>query len=369
MIDQKSVINLENVRQNPFCLDGVDIKTLSARPKLIVTNEPLQSLSPDISIQYIAAPALPEIFRKIFGGNSPVYSLFDWILNLISAFRLVRAMRQPETAALISLGKRSGSLYCFLSSFKMFQGGPVLAYRVLLPAKSGNLKTYLIKRSLCHAALIAVWSRTQIENYHRAFGIPREKFVFFPYKANHSMAEPKSLRVGDYIFSGGNSERDYKTLFEAVKGLSIPMIVSATKASVIRGLTIPENVILVAAEKIAFERLMAGSRFVALCVKENIIRGSAEATMLNAMWHGKPVVIADNNSASDYIEDGADGFIVPAGSAEQMRARILELWGDPQLIARIGEAARSKVNRLYTHEQYKTRIQTLAMLVFASPRR
>ena len=86
------------------------------------------------------------------------------------------------------------------------------------------------------------------------------------------------------------------------------------------------------------------------------------------MWHGRPVVIADNVSASDYISNGVDGFIVPAGNAEQVRRRVLELWEDPALAARMGEAARGKVARFYTHDQWKTRMQVLAALAFGQGR-
>lgn len=344
---------MDDVRQNPFCLDGLDVKTLKIRPRVIVTNEPFQSIFEEVSVKYIKTLSFP-----LFNG------LLDWGSALITAVCLILEMRRSGAVGLISLGKRSGSIFCFLNSFGWLKGGPVLAYRVLLPAHSGRLKTYFIGRSLRSVNLIAVWSRAQIENYHRAFGCPRSKFVFLPYKANHSRTSSVTLPVGDYIFSGGNSERDYKTLFEAVRGLSIPVIVSTTKPALIRGLVIPENVILVKTEKAAFERLMAGSRMLAMCVKEDIIRGSGEATFLNAMWHGKPVIVADNISAGDYIQDGVEGFVVPAGSAEQMRLRILELWKDPMLAAKIGEAGRCKVANFYTHHQHKVRIQTLVMLMF-----
>lgn len=366
MLNQKSP-SVDDVRRDPFCLDALDLKTLKARPRIIVTNEPFQPIMKEISVEYITPP-LFSLFRRVCARIPPASSLLDWIADLIAAVRLVLAVRLPGAVGLVGLGNRSGAIFCFFNSFKWFRGGPVVVYRLLLPARAGRLKTYLIRRALGNAAVNAVWSRSQIQNYHRVFGCPLDKLVFVPYKANHSKAASNPMPVGDYIFSGGNSERDYKTLFEAVRGLSIPVIVSTTKPALIRGLSVPENVILVSTEKVAFERLMAGCRMLALCVKGDIIRAAGEPTMLNAMWHGKPVVVADNISASDYIEDGVDGFIVPAGSAEQMRRRILEVWHDPVLAARLGEAGRRKVNSLYTHYQWKARMQALAMLVFECER-
>lgn len=361
-------LSIDDVQQDPFCLDGLDVKTLKKRPCVLVTNEPFPPIMDEVPVKYIALPPwviLRQICARIPLGNF----LLNWIEAFIVAVRLLLEMRRRDAVGLISLGERSGSIFCFFKSFKWFQSGPVLAYRVLMPASLWGLKTYLIRRMLRSANLIAVWSHAQIENYHQAFGLPREKFVFMPYKANHSEFASDPVPVGDYVFSGGNSERDYKTLFEAVRGLSIPVIVSATKPASTRGLVIPENVILVRAEEPSFERLMAGARMVALCLKEGILRGAGEATVLNAMWHGKPVIAADNVAAPDYIHDGVDGFIVPVGSAEEMRRRILEVWKDPQLAARVGAAGRSKVAGLYTHRQFKARMQALAMLMFGREKR
>jgi glycosyltransferase involved in cell wall biosynthesis len=343
-------MNLDDVRRNPFCLDRLDLKTLNRRPSVIVTNELFSPLIGEVPVRFIALPAARWLPR--------------WAAALVLAARLVLEMRRRDTVGLVSLGNLSGSFFCFLSSFGWLRGGPVLAYRALLPVTHGRLRAWLIRRVLRGATLIAVWSRSQIESYHRAFGVPRDQFIFVPYKANHSKSPALSMPVGDYIFSGGNSERDYKTLFEAVQGLSVPVIVSTTKPAAVRGLAVPENVILVNAVEPAFKRLVASARVVVLCLKGDIIRGSGEATLLNAMWHGKPVVAADDVSASDYIEDGVDGFVVPAGSAEQVRRRLLELWEDPALAARVGEAARRKAAGFYTHDQWKTRMQVLAMLAF-----
>ncbi len=356
-------VNVYAVQQDPFCLDRLDLNDLKKRSCVIVSNEPIDPVTEGVSIQYIA-PLPCSLLRKVCRLIPLVERLLDWMVAFYVAVRLVLAMKRPDAVGLISLGKRSGSIFCLLNSFRVFRGGPVLVYRILLRSYSSRLITRFIGRALRSVTLISVWSRAQIENYHRVFGIPRNQFVFVPYKANHSRTPSEPIPVGNYIFSGGNSERDYKTLFEAVRGLPIPVIVSATKSSAVQGLEIPENVILVGAKEPAFERLMAGSRMVALCLKGDIIRGSGEATILNAMWHGKPIVIADNVSASDYIEDGIDGFMVPAGNTEQMRRQIQELWKDPQLMARMGEAGRRKVASLYTHQQFVFRMQALAMLLF-----
>jgi glycosyltransferase involved in cell wall biosynthesis len=351
---------IDDIQQDPFCLDSFDPESLGVRPRVIVSNEPLAPMIDRVAVQSIQPPS-GALLRRVC-AMPLVGGLVKWLTAVHDAVRLVFAMRRRDAVGLISLGHPSGSLFCLLNSFGWLHGGPVVAYRLLVSERLGPVGRYFLGRALRNVAFIAVWSRVQIENYHRTFGWPREKFVFIPYKANHSQPSHSGdlLPVGDYLFSGGNSERDYRTLFEAVRGLPIPVVVSATKPGDAGRLTVPENVIFVRAEEPAFERLLAGSRLVALCVKKDIFRGAGEATVLNAMWHGKAVVAADDVSAADYIEDGIDGFIVPAGSVESLRRRIQELWENPGLAARMGEAARRKVAGRYTHHHHKVRMQALA---------
>jgi hypothetical protein len=196
---------------------------------------------------------------------------------------------------------------------------------------------------LRQSTIIALQARSSAESYSRTYGAPLEKFIFIPFKSNHSQtgaARSRPMPVGDYIFSGGDSERDYATLFKAVDGLPIPVIVSTSKASVLKGLSIPENVMVVRAMEPAFERLMAGSRIVVVPINKTIVRGAGEGTFINAMWHGRPLIAADNVAAADYIDDDRD------------------------FAERMAEAGRQKVTDFYTHKQFKQRMVKLALLLY-----
>ena len=67
---------------------------------------------------------------------------------------------------------------------------------------------------------------------------------------------------------------------------------------------------------------------------------------LEAMSHGCPVVAYDiKYGPREQIEDGVDGFVVPAGDQERLAERIVELLRSPELVQRIGGAARARVQR------------------------
>ena len=189
------------------------------------------------------------------------------------------------------------------------------------------------------------------------------KAVRSPYKSNHSKFPPITLQFGDYVFSGGNSRRDYRTLFEAVRNTDIPVIVSATNPNVYDHLDIPENVILIAAREPAFSRLMAASRFVVIPVLPNLVRGAGEASVCDAMWHGRPVICADNISAFEYIEEGVTGFVTPPGDAARLRERIVELWNHPEKTTEMGHAAYQAVTTCYTHAHFVRRLSALGAML------
>jgi glycosyltransferase EpsD len=59
--------------------------------------------------------------------------------------------------------------------------------------------------------------------------------------------------------------------------------------------------------------------------------------MGEAMWMGKPLVITDVSGATDIIRDG-NGILVPKGDSGALAAAIEELYLDPELRERIGNA-------------------------------
>jgi len=57
----------------------------------------------------------------------------------------------------------------------------------------------------------------------------------------------------------------------------------------------------------------------------------------------RPVVTSDVGDLPNAVQDGVTGLVVPAGDAERLAAALEEILADPELAARMGEAARSTV--------------------------
>lgn len=67
--------------------------------------------------------------------------------------------------------------------------------------------------------------------------------------------------------------------------------------------------------------------------------------LMEAMAAGVPVVGTRVGGASELVEDGVSGFLVPPGDAASLAGRLAELLCDVELRSRLGAAARAKVER------------------------
>lgn len=62
--------------------------------------------------------------------------------------------------------------------------------------------------------------------------------------------------------------------------------------------------------------------------------------VLEAMASGLAVIVSDHTGAAELVEDGVNGFVVPAGDAEALADRLRALAADPDRCATMGIAAR-----------------------------
>lgn len=298
---------------------------------------------------------------KILG----IFKLVPVLNDLLQALWLI-GMADQRTCILIDGGLRFGMLTCILNSFMPIRKRKILVWEMYIP--TGKLKRWLARRMILGSSLTVVYSHRQLDIQVKLLNLPGNKFIYLPYKAIHSALPPINMHIGSYVFSGGTSRRDYQTLFNAVRETDIPVIVSSSNPSVLHALEIPENVVLLAAHipEAAFARLMAASCFVVVPIKPGLARGAGEATVLNAMWHGRAVICADDICAFEYIEDGITGYVTPPGDVAKLRERIVELWNQPEKAIEMGFAAHHVVAGNYTNKHFCHRLKMLASLIATS---
>jgi glycosyltransferase involved in cell wall biosynthesis len=81
--------------------------------------------------------------------------------------------------------------------------------------------------------------------------------------------------------------------------------------------------------------------------------------VIEAMAAGLPVVATRAGALPEVVVDGETGILVDRGDTQGLAAAIRKLLSDPQLRARMGNAGRERVQRLFTWERSVARLEEL----------
>lgn len=81
--------------------------------------------------------------------------------------------------------------------------------------------------------------------------------------------------------------------------------------------------------------------------------------LLEAQSWGLPAVVSDIPGNSAVVDDGVTGKIVPVGDAQALATALLELLQDPEMIVRMGIAARERMVRLFSRSAVSDQLAAL----------
>lgn len=330
----------------------------------LISHEAFTS-APEIAVRHVQPGRLAALCRKV----TPLHWFFY-------AWRLLAAAG-PDTVVIINGGNTLLWCWCGILKALVFRKSRLLCWDLFVEFILGTEKKVpflpFLKITTRHKETLArfilnqyelnvLWSAKQVPSHARHFRLPQEKFIFLPFKANHSKYPGYQIEMGNFIFAGGNGKRDYHCLIDAVRDTGIPVIISATDPGVRAGLERLPNVIVIGAPEPAFGQLQAASRFVVIPMINSGLKGGGEANFCNAMWHKKPIIAADSMAADDYVVPGITGYVVPSGDSGALREKILTLWHDPERCRAMGGAGHRHVQRYFTHELFIRRLLRLALL-------
>ena len=81
-----------------------------------------------------------------------------------------------------------------------------------------------------------------------------------------------------------------------------------------------------------------------------VLKGGVGVTAIESMAMGRPLITSGLGEMLHLVKDGETGLLFPEGDVEALAARILELLRNPEEISRIGESARSWVEKEFVLE-------------------
>lgn len=216
--------------------------------------------------------------------------------------------------------------------------------------------------------LFCVVSKHELEVFPSTWGISPDRVVytsFYYTLGEEELAVPTS--EGGGIFAGGNPMRDYGTLIEAARGLGVQASIATSRPEILGYPAMPSNVRVGPVPHDEYVRRMRASDVVVVPLMPRTVRSGGEQTYLNAMALGKVTIVTDSPGASDYIESGVTGIIVPPADPAAMREAIS--WAtDPanrEAARRMGQAAKEYVLPRFGPDQWVDRLLEIADLAAA----
>jgi glycosyltransferase involved in cell wall biosynthesis len=201
------------------------------------------------------------------------------------------------------------------------------------------LRRWQLRLAARSVRYFVVWATHEIEDYSQTFGVAADKFFYVPF---HTTLDFYQFAVGNdgYLFAGGNYDRDYPTLIEAVRPLDVPTWIATTRPEQVAGSSLPEHVRLEGTSEAGFRQALAAAHLVVVPMAGGLLHSGGQQTLLNALYMGKPAIAVGRRWAADLIEDGVHGLIVEYGDVAGLRAAIrwvLENPEDAQAMAQRGQ--------------------------------
>jgi FkbM family methyltransferase len=254
-------------------------------------------------------------------------------------------MRRSGAAGVVTDGGASGVTFALLQRLVPWGRKPHVMIDCLWNEASSAWKRWAKKKRLQltvpAVTRYVVWANHEVEDYARAFDLPLEKLQYVPF---HTTIHDYEYEIRDdgYLFAGGNSDRDYPTLVEAVRDLDVPAWIATTQPELLAGVAIPAHVRVEGTSVQGFRQAMAAARLVVIPLQAGLLHSAGQQTCLNAMFMGKPTIAIGRKWATDFITDGVDGLIVDYSDAAGLRRAIRWVLDHPAAAREMGERARER---------------------------
>jgi UDP:flavonoid glycosyltransferase YjiC (YdhE family) len=196
-------------------------------------------------------------------------------------------------------------------------------------------QVYFGPRLARFADRVIVYSRRETEG--------RPNYVYLPIPADGAFDEVEPHRAdAPYVFSGGGTLRDFATLFEAVEGADVRLVVVTHSQETLGAVAPPPNArVLFTMPLQDFLSYAAGSLFVVVPLL-GADTPHGHTTIAQALSLGKAVVTTRGAAVADYVRDGVEGLLVEPSDVGGYREAILRLLGDEDLRRRCERASRER---------------------------
>lgn len=291
----------------------------------------------------------------------------DWLLRLAGtrwAYNLTGLLaglhlfaRRRHCQGVVTDGGASGMLFAWLQALCPWGRKPHVLVDCLWYSSASPLRAWLKKLRIQMAARsvrsFVVWASHEVEDFARAFGLPPRQLQYVPF--HHTLNDYRyEIRDDGYLFAGGNYDRDYRTLVEAVRTVELPVWIATTRSEILSDVELPAHVRVQGTSAEGFRQAMAGAKLIVVPMQKGLLHSGGQQTCLNAMLLGKPTIAVGHRWAVDFITDGEDGLIVDYKDPQSLRRAIRWILYHPEAARRMGERARERASWFTTERCMRT---------------
>jgi glycosyltransferase involved in cell wall biosynthesis len=233
------------------------------------------------------------------------------------------------------------------------------ALATVLDRRRGSSRRILV-RSLRSAGAIVCLSENQRARLLDRLDVSPDRVHTVLLGIDHQFLRPNAGSPGgegDYVLAVGKDlARDYRTLAQSASSIDAKFVV-VTEERNVRGIDLPPNVEVRRGLTYGELRdLYARARCVVLPLRRPDYPFGTESggltALMEAMAMGKPVVASDRPIIHEYTRADESALIVPPEEPSALAAAIARLLSDDALAARLGVAARQRIDEHHTMRQF-----------------
>jgi glycosyltransferase involved in cell wall biosynthesis len=177
--------------------------------------------------------------------------------------------------------------------------------------------------------------------------------MFVPYcQGPLEIASDDDSVLGDYVFAGGYTNRDYDRLLRCARRLpDVSFTIACSRLNRITEPVPPNAQIHVDLDSRTFHRLLAGARLVVVPLAHDV-GASGQMVTLAAMQLGKATVVPDSPSIAPYVEDGVSGILYSRSSDPSLCETIRAAYDEATMLLEVGAAARRRYYERFTRASF-----------------
>ena len=233
---------------------------------------------------------------------------------------------------------------------------------------NGMFGRLLVRRLLSDRTVLCFLSKVEAQHFIAQTRCSDESAVFTPFASTvpwnqlDSLLETRAVRertpADPYIFSGGNTLRDWDLLSEALADCGVRVRVATRHVD----RTWPSNFEVGPCASAEFFPLMGGAQICVFALNSDGVRSAGQQTYLNALRLGCPVVVNDAAGVRDHLGDVPGAFITPTHDASALRDIVAWLL-DPANATEVEDlslAGASRVANDFSESVYLKRLADIA---------